>query len=489
MKPFSIWRKAQLSQPVSTTLKILNEDTDPHIGALAFAKTVAASYGQEVAKNRALPDLADGLLPVHRRIIYACHRGNFIPSKPPRKTSKVIGDVIGDFHPHGETSISGAITTLTRTPIPIMDGTISAFASPFIQGSMTASPRYTETRLTKFGETFVHKGYLPMMPVFANYDDTQVEPPRLPALLPNILLTRLSGVAFGISTDVPPFTLESVYELLALWLDKGPQSAQVCAEILRFNYLSQPELVSSTKEVAAVFAKGRGSLKFTPRFLQEPRENLLRLVACPPDLPYTSIVDKISAAGIDFAEIQDQSTSLGGFDIHIRYKRGQNGKALEEKLRDLLTKSVRIRWVVTDRKSDTHIEIFATNLPNLISRWLVYRLDLEEKVLAYQQDLLSQDAEKQKLLLFAFAHREALKKVWDEPDPQRALVKTLKMTPEQAAILCSMPVKFLFKLQADKVQEHLDTLMRQKKALTKKQMRPAATLKASLSKSFSEFIV
>lgn len=484
VKPFQSLRKSVSPKKVSTSLRILGGDSDPHIDALDFALTIAASYGQEVAQNRALPDFMDGLLPVHRRVIWVCQQGNFTPTRPPRKTAKIIGSTLGDFHPHGDAPISGAITTMTKLPIPIMDGTISSFASPYIQGSETASPRYTETRLTPYGATFVDERYLPITPLHANYDDTNQEPHRLPALLPHILLTRLSGIAFGISTDIPPFTPESVAALLKAWFEKGPQTAQQCADILEFNYTSRPELVSSTVDVAKVFQRGHGQLKFAPKFVHEVKDKTLRIVACPPDLTYSAIVARVMKANVDFAEMQDQSTA-DGFDIRIKYKKGQDPKALEETLHALLTKSVRIRWVVTDRKSATDIDVFATSLPALIARWVRRRIDLEEKSLRYLQSVLQQREDKQRLHLFLFENREAVKKVWDSPNPQKSLV-TLGLTEEQAKALCAAPVRSLFRVSANDIEKELRQIQKERSVLLKKQKQIKKTTALSLAQTFSE---
>ena len=268
----------------------------------AFARLVARTYAKEVAHNRALPDVLDGLLPVHRRLIYTCYLGRFFPGNPPRKSAKIVGNVLGDFHPHGDSSVLDAIDTLVTMPQPIMDGTISSFKSLFVEEVESAAMRYTETRLTGYGQSFVDPGYLAVSPFVPNYDATLQEPHQLPSVLPNILLNRIDGIGFGISARIPPFEPKSVLTLLTMWLMQGPQDAAACAKVLKLAYSQNPEILDGPAALQGVFEQGHGVVKAGSRLVVDSKAGHVRIVGLPPRFKYSKLAALFDKAKIVFAE-------------------------------------------------------------------------------------------------------------------------------------------------------------------------------------------
>jgi len=168
------------------------------------------SYAMSVIVSRALPDVRDGLKPVHRRIIYAMYKGGFDWSKQFRKSARVVGDVIGKYHPHGDQAVYDALVRLTQKfsmSIPLIDGQ-GNFGS--VDGDPPAAMRYTETRLSKVSQFLIDDIDKNTVDFKSNYDETEKEPSVLPAQFPNLLVNGAGGIAVGMATSIPPHNLGEV---------------------------------------------------------------------------------------------------------------------------------------------------------------------------------------------------------------------------------------------------------------------------------------
>ena len=170
------------------------------------------SYAMSVIISRALPDIRDGLKPVHRRIIYAMHKGGFDWSKQFRKSARIVGDVIGKYHPHGDQAVYDALTRMVQDfsmSLPLIDGQ-GNFGS--IDGDPPAAMRYTETRLSKISQYIVDDIEKNTVEFKSNYDENEFEPTVLPAQFPNLLVNGAGGIAVGMATSIPPHNLGEVID-------------------------------------------------------------------------------------------------------------------------------------------------------------------------------------------------------------------------------------------------------------------------------------
>ncbi len=164
-------------------------------------------YAMSVIVSRALPDVRDGLKPVHRRILYAMHEAGYLWNKPHRKSARVVGDVIGKYHPHGDQAVYDALVRLAQDfsmRIPLLDGQ-GNFGS--MDGDRAAAMRYTEVRMSKIAEyllTDIEKNTVDFRP---NYDESEHEPTVLPAMYPNLLVNGAGGIAVGMATNILPHNL------------------------------------------------------------------------------------------------------------------------------------------------------------------------------------------------------------------------------------------------------------------------------------------
>ena len=176
-------------------------------------------YAMSVIVSRALPDVRDGLKPVHRRILYAMMEGNYDWSKPPRKSARIVGDVMGNYHPHGDSSIYEAMVRMAQDfsmRLPLVDGQ-GNFGS--VDGDPPAAMRYTESRLARAAESLLRDIDKETVDFTENYDETQLEPTVLPAEYPNLLVNGANGIAVGMATNIPPHNLGEVVDATMAMID------------------------------------------------------------------------------------------------------------------------------------------------------------------------------------------------------------------------------------------------------------------------------
>ena len=185
----------------------MNETSSPKSPIISISDEMRNSYldyAMSVIVSRALPDVRDGLKPVHRRILYAMMEGNYDWSKPPRKSARIVGDVMGNYHPHGDSSIYEAMVRMAQDfsmRLPLVDGQ-GNFGS--VDGDPAAAMRYTESRLARAAESLLRDIDKDTVEFTQNYDETQLEPSVLPAEHPNLLVNGANGIAVGMATNIPP---------------------------------------------------------------------------------------------------------------------------------------------------------------------------------------------------------------------------------------------------------------------------------------------
>ena len=182
-------------------------------------KTSYLDYAMSVIVARALPDVRDGLKPVHRRILYACQEGGFVPGRPYRKCAKIVGDVMGNYHPHGDSAIYDALARMTQDwsmRVPLIDGQ-GNFGS--MDPDPPASMRYTEARLAKVAMTLLDDLDKDTVDFSPNYDGSREEPQVLPARFPNLLVNGAGGIAVGMATNIPPHNLGEVIAACKAYID------------------------------------------------------------------------------------------------------------------------------------------------------------------------------------------------------------------------------------------------------------------------------
>jgi len=307
-------------------------------------------YAMSVIVSRALPDVRDGLKPVQRRTLYDMHELGIRWNQPYRKSARIVGDTMGKYHPHGDSSIYGALVVLAqdfKMGQPLVDGH-GNFGS--IEGDGAAAMRYTEARLQKITQEMflsdLDKGVVDFVP---NFDETEKEPEVLPARIPNLLVNGSEGIAVGMTTNIPPHNLGEVIDaVIALIRDNSLTDDKL------LNYIKGPDfptggIVVNQDELAEIYRTGHGKIRIRGRVEIEkiPRTDRQRLVIT--EIPYTMIGANIgkflnevatlaeTRASAEIADISNQS-SKEGIRIVLDLRRGADA----EQIRNLLYKKTKL---------------------------------------------------------------------------------------------------------------------------------------------------
>ena len=217
-------------------------------------------YAMSVIVSRALPDVRDGLKPVHRRILYAMMEGNYDWSKQPRKSARIVGDVMGNYHPHGDSSIYEAMVRMAQDfsmRLPLVDGQ-GNFGS--VDGDPAAAMRYTESRLARAAESLLRDIDKNTVDFSANYDETQLEPTVLPAEYPNLLVNGANGIAVGMATNIPPHNPGEVIAACEAYIANPDISTEALTEIVPGPDFPTGGFIMGRIGIREAYATGRGSI-------------------------------------------------------------------------------------------------------------------------------------------------------------------------------------------------------------------------------------
>jgi DNA gyrase subunit A len=302
-------------------------------------KTSYLDYAMSVIVSRALPDVRDGLKPVHRRILHACQEAGYVAGRPYRKSSRIVGDVMGKYHPHGDTAIYDALARMTQDwsmRVPLIDGQGNF-------GSMDPDPpaamRYTEARLAKVANFLlgdIDKDTVDFQP---NYDASEREPQVLPARFPNLLVNGAGGIAVGMATNIPPHNLGEVLNACRAYVqDPAITSEGLMEHVLGPDFPTAP-LILGTSGIRSAYTTGRGSILMRSRaHVEEGRgdRRSIVLTAIPYQVGKNGLVEKIAEAAKEkriegVSDIRDESNRLG-VRIVIELKRDATAEVVLNQL-------------------------------------------------------------------------------------------------------------------------------------------------------------
>ncbi len=282
-------------------------------------KSSYLDYAMSVIVARALPDVRDGLKPVHRRILWASQEGGFVAGRAYRKCAKIVGDVMGNYHPHGDSAIYEALVRMAQDwslRVPLVDGQ-GNFGS--MDPDPAASMRYTEARLAKAANFLLADSDKDTVDFQPNYDGSREEPSVLPARFPNLLVNGGGGIAVGMATNIPPHNLGEVIDACFAFMDDGAISAEQLAEIIPAPDFPTGGLILGTVGAKSAYATGRGSILVRSRHIVEEGRGDRRsivLTEIPFQLGKNGLVEKISEAVKDkriegVADMRDESNRFG----------------------------------------------------------------------------------------------------------------------------------------------------------------------------------
>jgi DNA gyrase subunit A len=282
-------------------------------------KTSYLDYAMSVIVARALPDVRDGLKPVHRRILYACQEGGFVPGRPYRKSAKIVGDVMGNYHPHGDSAIYDALARMTQDwsmRVPLIDGQ-GNFGS--MDPDPPASMRYTEARLAKVAMTLLDDLDKDTVDFTPNYDGSRDEPQVLPARFPNLLVNGAGGIAVGMATNIPPHNLGEVIAACKAYMDDPAITIDQLIEIIPAPDFPTAPIILGQHGARSAYHTGRGSILMRARYkIEEGRgdRRSIVLTSIPYQVGKNGLVEKIAEAAKDkrvegISDIRDESNREG----------------------------------------------------------------------------------------------------------------------------------------------------------------------------------
>ena len=274
------------------------------------------NYSMSVITSRAIPDARDGLKPVQRRVLYDMSELHLGHDKPHRKSARIVGDTMGKYHPHGDSSIYETLVVLSqmfKKGMPLVDGH-GNFGS--IEGDGAAAMRYTEARLEKFAEEVYLKDLDKTVNFVPNYDETEKEPEVLPVRVPNLLINGAEGIAVGMSTSIPPHNLGEVIDTVQAYIDNQEMDTASLLEYLHGPDFPTGGIIANKKDLPAIYETGTGKIKLRARMeveLGKRKADKDKLVIT--EIPYTMIGAGINKCLMDIADLVESKKLTDVVDL------------------------------------------------------------------------------------------------------------------------------------------------------------------------------
>ena len=428
-----------------------------------YAERAYLDYSMYVVLDRALPFIGDGLKPVQRRIVYAMSELGLAATAKPKKSARTVGDVIGKFHPHGDSSVYEAMVLMAQPfsyRYPLIDGQ-GNFGSSDDPKSFAAM-RYTESRLTPIAELLLSE--LPMGTVdwTPNFDGTLKEPSWLPARMPHVLLNGSTGIAVGMATDIPPHNLREVASACIHLLDEPSASiADLCEHIRAPDFPTSAEIITPRSELAAMYATGNGSVRCRAVYVEE-RGNVV-LTALPHQVSPAKIIEQIAtqmrAKKLPMLEdLRDESDHENPVRLVLipRSNRVDTGAMMQHLFATTdLEKSFRVNLNMIGLDGRPQVK----TLKQILEEWLRFRADTVTKRLQHRLEKVERRLHLLEGLRIAFLNLdEVIRIVRHEDEPKPALIKRFKLSEEQADYILETKLRQLARLEEMKLNAERDAL-------------------------------
>ena len=435
-----------------------------------YTEKAYLDYSMYVILDRALPHISDGLKPVQRRIIYAMSELGLKASSKFKKSARTVGDVIGKFHPHGDSACYEAMVLMAQDfsyRYPLVDGQGN-------WGSMDdpksfAAMRYTESKLTAYADVLlseVEQGTVEWLP---NFDGTLEEPKLLPARLPNILLNGTTGIAVGMATDIPPHNLKEVASACIRLLDAPKSSVlELCKHIKGPDFPTNAEIISSKTSIREIYKTGYGSIKARAVWCEEDGNIVITAI------PYQSSGNKI----LEQIASQMQSKKLPMIDdlrdesdhenpTRLVLVPRSNRVDLEELMLHLfattdLERSYRVNLNIIGLDGRPQVK----DLKVILKEWIQYRTETVRKRLQFRLDNVTSSIHILAGLMIAYLNIDKIIKIIrKEEKPKNILMKNFKLSDTQADAILNLRLRRLAKLEELKIKADLGNLKKEKKEL------------------------
>ena len=432
-----------------------NDLNNPTRSVAEFTENAYLNYAMYVIMDRALPHIADGLKPVQRRIVYAMSELGLKNTAKPKKSARTIGDVIGKYHPHGDSACYEAMVLMSQPfsyRYPLISGQ-GNFGSPDDPKSFAAM-RYTEAKLSAYANTLLNELGQGTVDWQDNFDGTLQEPVTLPARLPNILLNGTTGIAVGMATDIPPHNLSEVVKGCIALLKKPTMTEKELAKYIPAPDLpTKAEIITSPEDLLQLYKTGRGSYKMRATYHVDDKEkNLVIIDALPYQISGNKIIEQIAnlinAKKLPWVtDIHDESDHQNACRIVLELR--SNRVDIEPMMSHL--------FASTDLESNyrVNLNMIGTNgkpqvksLLTILTEWLSVRRDTVTRRLQYRLDKIEQRLHILAGLLIAYLHiDEVIRIIREEEDPKAELMTRYDLTESQANAILDIRLRQLARLE------------------------------------------
>ncbi|MGH8504259.1 MAG: DNA topoisomerase IV subunit A [Gammaproteobacteria bacterium] len=436
----------------------------------AFTEKAYLDYSMYVILDRALPAIGDGLKPVQRRIVYAMSELGLSAAAKPKKSARTVGDVIGKFHPHGDAACYEAMVLMAQPfayRYPLVDGH-GNWGSPDDPKSFAAM-RYTESRLTPYAKSLLQELEQGTVDWAPNFDGTLQEPALLPARLPNVLLNGGSGIAVGMSTDIPPHNLREVVAACVRLLEHPRATLEeICEHIKGPDYPTEAEIISSREELMQIYGTGGGAVRMRARYSQEDGD--IVITALPYQVSGARVLEQIAgqmqAKKLPMVEdLRDESDHEHPTRLVV-VPRG-NRVDVDGLMSHLfatteLERSYRVNINVIGLNGRPQVK----HLVALLREWLTFRTQTVRRRLQWRLDKVQQRLHILEGLLIAFLNiDEVIAIIRREDEPKPALMKRFGLTDAQAEAILELRLRHLARLEEMKIRGEQDDLQRERDQL------------------------
>jgi topoisomerase-4 subunit A len=435
-----------------------------------YAERAYLDYSMYVVLDRALPFLGDGLKPVQRRIIYAMSELGLGSTAKPKKSARTVGDVIGKFHPHGDSACYEALVLMAqpfsyRYPLIEGQGNFGSTDDP----KSFAAMRYTESKLTPIAEVLLGELGQGTVDWNPNFDGTLQEPGWLPARLPHVLLNGTTGIAVGMATDVPPHNLNEIVSACVRLLDDPDASvADLCEHVRGPDYPTAAEIITPAADLRAMYETGGGSVR--ARATYERENGNIVLTALPYQVSPSKIMEQVAlqmrAKKLPWLEdLRDESDHEN--PVRLVLVPRSNRVDVDALMGHLfattdLEKSFRVNLNIIGLDGRPQVK----NLKMLLAEWLLFRTDTVRRRLKHRLERVERRLHLLEGLLLAFLNLdEVIRIIRTEDEPKPALMARFGLDDEQADYILETKLRQLARLEEMKIRGEQDELAKEREKI------------------------
>ena len=439
-----------------------------------FAEKAYLDYSMYVILDRALPFIGDGLKPVQRRIIYAMSELGVSAKSKPKKSARTVGDVLGKYHPHGDSACYEAMVSMAqdfsyRYPMIIGQGNWGSYDDP----KSFAAMRYTEAKLSAYTKLLLVELGQGTVDWKLNFDGTLNEPVNLPSKLPNLILNGVSGIAVGMSTDIPPHNIREVTTLLDKLIDNPEMSLGQLLRSKKFqgpDFPSGGEIITPLSEIKKIYKKGLGTIKIRASFRKEKGRVVID------ELPYqisgNKIIEQIAQQMKEkklplVTDINDESDHKTPIRVVITPKssRVDTNELMSHLFATTdLEKTVRVNMNVIGLDGKPKV----CDLRTLLLEWLKFRFQTVKKRLQFRLNEVETRLHILEGLMIVYLNLdEVIRIIREQKKPKEKLIKRFKLSDQQAESILNLRLRNLAKLEEQRIQIEKNDLESEQKTLAK----------------------